>query len=433
MKRDSNCHPTQIPHPSSTILRSATGLLLTVAWIVIPSNTESQPLPPELFLSGTGVETIQINGLPNTAYQLQLTTSLTPPITWTDVGKSRSLVDPGLLEWAINASQHTEFFRILATQSSPSLPSSQTDEEEFPSPENALTTLEDLMSEAEYGKLFPNRHELYTYQGLKDALQELISLRLKVERRDGLPYEASRISQWQNGTWVVVREHSDFGASWNENLPVATGEADFGRFLSEGNLEIKKRELAAFLANISHETTGGWATAPGGQYRYGLYFAEELNRRGYVDEGSGWGIKAAPNKSYHGRGPIQLSYTYNYFFFSRDVFGDDRLVNSPETLGQDSKIAWMSAIWFWMTPQVPKPSAHDIITEIWEPTPEDISQNRDQSRFGMTINIINGVQECNQPNEYRAEDRIGHYKFFAEGLNVAIESKLDCGNMTPYQ
>ena len=66
MKRDSNCHPTQIPHPSSTILRSATGLLLTVAWIVIPSNTESQPLPPELFLSGTGVETIQINGLPNT-------------------------------------------------------------------------------------------------------------------------------------------------------------------------------------------------------------------------------------------------------------------------------------------------------------------------------------------------------------------------------
>lgn len=432
MKRDSNCYPTQIPHPSSAILKCTTGLLLTVAWIVIPSNTESQPLPPELILSGNGVETIQINGFPNTAYQLQLTTSLTPPIGWRDVGESRSLANPGLLEWAINASQHTEFFRILATQSSPDQPLSQTEAETFPSSETALTTLEDLMSEAEFEKLFPNRHELYTYQGLKDALQELISLRLKVERRDGLSYDASKISQWQNGNWVVVREHSDFGAAWNENSPISTDEADFGSFLSEGNLEIKKRELAAFLANISHETTGGWATAPGGQYTYGLYFAEEVNGRGYVDVGSGWGIKASPNKSYHGRGPIQLSYTFNYFFFSRDVFGDDRLVNNPEILGQDSKIAWMSAIWFWMTPQVPKPSAHDVIAEIWEPTPDDISKNRDQSRFGMTINIINGVQECNKPSEYRAEDRIGHYKFFAAGLNVEIESKLDCGNMIPY-
>jgi chitinase len=36
-----------------------------------------------------------------------------------------------------------------------------------------------------------------------------------------------------------------------------------------------KRELAAFLGQISHETTGGWPTAPDGPYSWGLCWITE--------------------------------------------------------------------------------------------------------------------------------------------------------------
>ena len=41
----------------------------------------------------------------------------------------------------------------------------------------------------------------------------------------------------------------------------------FPCFLGSGSDDDKKKEAAAFLAQISHETTGGWATAPGGAQR----------------------------------------------------------------------------------------------------------------------------------------------------------------------
>src|ERR1700712_1550230 len=46
----------------------------------------------------------------------------------------------------------------------------------------------------------------------------------------------------------------------------------FPHFLAEGNDTLQRRELAAFLAHISQETSGGWATAPGGYFKWGLYY-----------------------------------------------------------------------------------------------------------------------------------------------------------------
>ena len=37
-------------------------------------------------------------------------------------------------------------------------------------------------------------------------------------------------------------------------------------------------QVAGFLAHIAQETTGGWDTAPGGRYAWGLYFPEEVGR-----------------------------------------------------------------------------------------------------------------------------------------------------------
>src|SRR5205809_6698452 len=80
-------------------------------------------------------------------------------------------------------------------------------------------------------------------------------------------------------------------------------------FAGEGAPAVRKRELAAFLANVAHETTGGWPTAPDGPQAWGLCFLEEAGcERGactrYCDP-SALAYPCAPGRAYHGRGPIQ--------------------------------------------------------------------------------------------------------------------------------
>jgi hypothetical protein len=86
-------------------------------------------------------------------------------------------------------------------------------------------------------------------------------------------------------------------------------------FANSADDATNKRELAAFLAQISHETTGGWATAPDGPYAWGLCWKYEGEYGGsppgfnYCDSASlDW--PCATGKSYYGRGPMQLSWNY---------------------------------------------------------------------------------------------------------------------------
>jgi hypothetical protein len=97
---------------------------------------------------------------------------------------------------------------------------------------------------------------------------------------------------------------------------------------------------------------------------------------------------------YFGRGALQLSWNYNYGYFSELIFGDAKtLLNKPERVANEGWLAIASALWFYMTPQTPKPSMHDIITGFWVPNAADTSAGF-KSGFGATINVINGVQEC---------------------------------------
>ncbi|KAJ6833378.1 putative chitinase 2 [Iris pallida] len=85
----------------------------------------------------------------------------------------------------------------------------------------------------------------------------------------------------------------------------------FSGFASTGDVDTKKREIAAFLAQTSHETTGGWSTAPDGAYAWGYCFVQEQGSPGdYCQPSNEW--PCAPGKKYYGRGPIQISYNYNY-------------------------------------------------------------------------------------------------------------------------
>lgn len=209
----------------------------------------------------------------------------------------------------------------------------------------------------------------------------------------------------------------------------------FPDFLT-GNVITQKRELAAFLANIAQETGSGWAEAPGGYFKWGLYFVEEVedsSKNKYADPCK-VNYLPVPGKSYMGRGPKQLSWNYNYGQFSEAWFGTkDTLLHHPELLAQDPELSFASAIWFWMTPQFPKPSCHQIMDGTWKPTENDLQKGRVPG-FGATLNVINGGVECGKgANEFeKTTYRYKYYLYFCHYLNVSPGENISCSDQKPF-
>ncbi|XP_058090713.1 basic endochitinase-like [Magnolia sinica] len=208
-------------------------------------------------------------------------------------------------------------------------------------------------------------------------------------------------------------------------ISAASAFPDFG---AVGDTEIQKREIAAFLTQTSHETTGGWATAPDGPYAWGYCFNREIGEpSGYCVENVQW--PCVSGQSYYGRGPIQISYNYNYGP-AGDALGYD-LLSNPDLVATDPVISFQTAFWFWMTPQAPKPSCHDVITGGWTPSASDTAAGRVPG-LGVITNIINGGLECGHGTDSRVEDRIGFYKRYCDLLGVSYGENLDCNNQSPF-
>lgn len=284
--------------------------------------------------------------------------------------------------------------------------------------------------------------DFYSYANFATALQRMSNIEVTFERKCATNlYKITRRNK-STGATIVIRE--DAGFSTNSDASIVD-VVDYAAFAKAGTQETQLRELMAFLANISQETTGGWATAPGGQYAWGLHFNEEqgyagTSNVGYVDAGNSQ-YPAVAGKSYHGRGPIQLSWNYNYGQVSEFLFGDKNvLLNNPEMVVNDGALAFQTAIWFWMTPQYPKPSAHAVMVGDWTPTAQQENAGLIPG-FGATVNIINGGIECNSGTENaKVLGRIGHYDKFTDivGIGMALDGsdtvvELGCANMPAFQ
>ncbi|KAH0722855.1 hypothetical protein KY290_006617 [Solanum tuberosum] len=147
----------------------------------------------------------------------------------------------------------------------------------------------------------------------------------------------------------------------------------------------------------------------------------------YCTPSSQW--PCAPGRKYFGRGPIQISHNYDYGPCGRAIGVD--LLNNPDLIATDSVISFKSAIWFWMTPQSPKPSCHDVIIGRWQPSNADQAANR-LPGFDVITNIINGGLECGHGNDNRVQDRNGFYKRYCGILGVSPGKNLDCGNQRSF-
>jgi len=216
--------------------------------------------------------------------------------------------------------------------------------------------------------------------------------------------------------------------------------------------EVCQKEISTLFAHFSKETgfnTAG-ATVPAGYpgagqkvdeaWRQALYFIREKDCGGsgcdYFSSDYGNDVsypRPDSTTQYFGRGAFQLSWNYNYGRYSNVQFGDSSvLLNDPDRVARDGWLAIASAIWFYQTPQAPKPSMHDIVTGFWQPNASDASAGF-EAGFGATINVINGGLECGAQS-WAENARSGYYRGLMNYFGVSLDSTEvdDCQDQTNY-
>lgn len=287
--------------------------------------------------------------------------------------------------------------------------------------------LDSLLTSAQWDALFPRRagtvgahpqgytSDFYSYANLKLAVEQMGDYKVRIRRKAGVWGALITVERKASG---LVYNYAKVDTSWHANpTPESVVVADFADFAARSNDTNNRRELAAFLANISKETTGGWQLPVGGgsfgDYAlWGLYFVHEL---GYTSANSAGAYSQAhaeyppnPAKGYYGRGPIQLSWNYNYGQLSKFLYNNKNvLLNDPDSVQRNGVLAFQSALWFWMMPQCPKPSCHQVMHNLWTPdSTEYTAPKMYQKGFAHTNNIINGGLECRSTSSQAFTDKV---------------------------
>ncbi len=196
----------------------------------------------------------------------------------------------------------------------------------------------------------------------------------------------------------------------------------FPDFVNEGSVDDQKRELAAFLAQTSHETGGGGVT---GGYCYTKELYCQANDCSSAYSAPSGIYPSTAGKIYYGRGAIQLSWNYNYGKASEELTGSaSTLLNNPEIVAT-SDWAFKTAIWYWMDNTEARPSPHRLITGL------ATGDTRGNS-FAAVTNAINGGLEClGGPNQDKQDYRIAYYEKYV--LDLGISLKPASSNLTNSQ
>ncbi|MGW2015546.1 glycoside hydrolase family 19 protein [Streptomyces sp. NPDC001927] len=171
-------------------------------------------------------------------------------------------------------------------------------------------------------------------------------------------------------------------------------------FATTGGDTVKRQEAAAFLANVHHETGGL------------VHIVEQntANYPHYCDSGQPYGCPAG-QAAYYGRGPIQLSWNFNYKA-AGDALGIN-LLNDPYRVERDAAVAWKTGLWYWNTQNGPGTmTGHNAMVN--------------QAGFGQTIRSINGALECDGKNPAQVQSRVTKYQQFAQILGVPTGANLYC-------
>ncbi|KAL3686705.1 hypothetical protein R1sor_013014 [Riccia sorocarpa] len=189
----------------------------------------------------------------------------------------------------------------------------------------------------------------------------------------------------------------------------------FPEFGTEGNRRVRLREIAAFAAHVQQETAG-------------LVYIREVNQSNDYCQADNKQWPCVPGQKYFGRGPIQLSWNFNYGPCGEALNED--LLAKPDLVAQDPVLAFSSALWFWTTKREGIPSVHDVLVGKYHPSEEDLAEGR-YPGFGLTILIVNGGIECGKVTP-QASNRVRYFKDRVALLGTFEGPYETCDKMTPY-
>jgi chitinase len=172
--------------------------------------------------------------------------------------------------------------------------------------------------------------------------------------------------------------------------------AAFPAFAGGSDDALARREVAAFMANAAHETVS-------------FRFVDEVAMPVLCGGGA---CGCAPGQSYFGRGPLQLSWSFNYCAAGQAL--GLPLAADPGILERDPVATWKASIWFWMTSGgAGSRTCHDAIVG--------------GAGFGETIRTINGALECNGANAAEMQDRVQFFQRFVGVMNTSAGAgRVDC-------
>ncbi|XP_050217154.1 endochitinase EP3-like [Mercurialis annua] len=164
----------------------------------------------------------------------------------------------------------------------------------------------------------------------------------------------------------------------------------YPQFGKLGSDDDSKREIASFFAHTTHET-GFFCNIE--EQNIGNEIYCDTTRPDYP---------CVQGKRYYGRGPIQLTWNYNYGAAGQNNNFDG--LNNPEIVATDPNVSFRTALWYWM--QYVRPS---------------VSQG-----FGATIQAINGPVECGGKEPAKVQARIDLYTTYCGQFGVSPGPNLGC-------
>jgi chitinase len=165
-------------------------------------------------------------------------------------------------------------------------------------------------------------------------------------------------------------------------LCTALAKPLYSKFANSGDLTADKREVAAFFAHVAWETGN-------------LVFTDQQQK----DPATGM---------YWGRGPLQLTWDYNYMACGNAI--GQPLVAQPDLVSRDPIITWETALWFWLYDDSGKGfTSHTAIG---------------RGSFGDTLRVINSI-ECTAGNSAQ-QGRIANYTKYCNQLTVDPGTQLTC-------